>query len=103
MDRFLVFSAKPIFNKTTTLRENLERIKDSPLQEIASVMETIYLQHKGGQRYSLSQDAQAHYDEMVDGYAEFIRDKYASDDGKYRVISLQQEHNGCSSFQNPNL
>lgn len=75
MDRFLLFATKPIFHKTTTLREHQAQLKESALQDFVLVFERIFESHKTGKNYILSEEALEAYDEMVDRYAEFITEK----------------------------
>ena len=79
LDRMLFFAAKPIFNKTATCFEHLQRLQQSPLKSFEAVMDAIYMAHKHGKTYVLSDGAVAMYNRMTDSYD----DKYGSDEGKF--------------------
>ena len=45
-------------------------------------MDNVYTNHVTGIKYVLSEEAQATYEELVDSYADYVHDKYNSDEGK---------------------
>lgn len=42
-------------------------------------MDKIYTKYKFGTKYILSEEAQSSYEEMVDSYAKYIKEKYAEE------------------------
>lgn len=94
LDRFLFIAAKPVFNKCAVVKENFALLQQSPMKDFVRVMNCIYVEHKSGKTYTLSDEAQKSYEEMVDAYAEYIRDKY-SEEGMYisNVTKINVHHN----------
>ncbi|XP_045161986.2 uncharacterized protein LOC123526803 [Mercenaria mercenaria] len=96
MDRFLLISAKPVFHKCQIVRENYVVLKESKMMDFVQVMENIYVAHTAGIRYTLSEKAQDSYEEMVDAYADYVRDKYNSDEEEKEnsLITCSPENEG---------
>ena len=86
MDRFLVISAKPVFYKSASIRENLGKLQDSPMGDFVNVMERIYREHQHGVSYVLSTGALEAYDSIVDGFADYVQERYGSDDGNSKNV-----------------
>lgn len=83
MDRFLVFSARPVFKKTEEIILNAEKLKQSKMTDFVNVFNKMYADHKDGEKkYYLSGEAQRYYNRVVDNYAAYIEDKYRSESGK---------------------
>ena len=93
LDRFLVLAAKPVFYKSAAMRESNTRLQESPMQNFVKVMDRIYSDSKHGVNYVLSPDALDAYDSIVDGFADYVHDRYRSDEGNdfiYEKDQLQQ-------------
>ena len=83
IDRFLVFSSKPVFKTTSEIKENATKLADSNMKDFVTLFKSIYNDHKDVKRkYHLSDEAQDYYNDLVDNNARFIQDKYNSVSGK---------------------
>lgn len=56
------------------------------MKDFVLVMDKIYTKYKLGTKYILSEEAQSSYEEMVDSYAEYIKEKYA-EEGKTLILN----------------
>lgn len=84
MDRFLIVSARPVFNKTAELREGFMSLEASKMQEFTALFSHMMSHHKTNKiTYNLDDAAQQYYNGIVDNYAALISEKYNSESGKY--------------------
>jgi hypothetical protein len=84
VDRFLIFTAKPEFHLSTTLKENLQKLQDTNMQSFEEVFSKIFTEHYNTDlEYRLSGEAESLYTDMIDQYATFVQQKYSDNEGMH--------------------
>ena len=59
------------------------------MESVTDTFYYLYLSHKEGVEYTLSEDAQNEYDGMVDSYAELLNEKYQMHLGMLTFLILK--------------
>ena len=70
LDRFMVFSCKPVFKPTSELKQNMEMLNQSPMKDFVAIFVQMFNDHLDSNLvYMMKEDAQNYYSELVDNYA----------------------------------
>jgi hypothetical protein len=87
LDRFMMCSCKPVFKPTSLLKQNMEMLNQSSMEDIFAIFVQMFNDHLDSNLvYMMKEDAQNYYNELVDNYARYIEEQYDSDNGKLKLL-----------------